>query len=378
MRRILVFIIKFIIAALAIANLVALFLFRYQIPSSVKQLPVFRKAAAMIGGGQGDTVYSGSEKIADELINDDETGRTESTVNTEITEQTDSAHTGSGLQEERQPGEEREEETESLSAGTDSGKQGTGLHIDVPNAPLRYNGRGELDLLNGVFVVNADGTSAGDFTIEAEISAGTSRREKVIHYSADLPDGEVLEATRMLTLGTRYTGPSINLLGNVLFCAEGEDAQYAEKLRGSNLVQASDGFDNDITPEIKSRLRRYDAGIEEATILLSVTNIYGDTYETEVQVPMNKTGIVLRLITDHPEIEQGEVFDSLNYIEECYDAEGNDLRSNIKRDGTVDGNVPGEYHVTVYCFDKNGVKSIVRPMTVTVKAKEETESDAQT
>ena len=257
-------------------------------------------------------------------------------------------------------------QTEYIPLESESDIQSSGIHIEVPAGAIIYNGSGELDLMNNVYVVNADGTSAGDIKVDTKISQGNGRREKIVTYTAQTPEGEVLTATRALSLGNRYTGPSIRILGNLPWCPEGEADGYVDKLIQSGVVLAEDGFDNDITSDIKSELKRYDASIEEATITLSVTNIYGDTYTTEVQAPMNSTGVVLIMSGDKAEVEYGSTFSSLNYIEECYDKDGNDLRDNVVREGDVDTNTPGDYQISVYTTDSEGVQSIVRHMTITV------------
>ena len=134
----------------------------------------------------------------------------------------------------------------------------------------------------------------------------------------------------------------------------------------SGAVSAEDGFGKDITSRIKTKLKRYDASVEEATITLTVTNRYKDTYTTEVQVPMNATGIVLTLKTDHAEVEYGSEFTSLVYVDACYDREGNDLTDRIVREGEVSTWTPGTYPISLYTTDYEGTRSITRHMTITV------------
>ena len=257
-------------------------------------------------------------------------------------------------------------QTEFIFQETESEMKQSGIHIEVPAGSIIYNGTGELDLMNNVFVVNADGTSAGDIPVKTKISAGNGRREKIVTYTAETPDGEVLTATRGLSLGNRYTGPSIKVQGNMPWCPEGGAEDYAKTLIESGAVVAEDGFENDITADIRTRLKRYDASLEEATITVSVTNRYEDSYSTEVQVPMNTTGIVLIMTGERAEVEYGSSFSSLPYIQECYDREGNDLTDNVVREGDVDTYTPGDYEITVYTTDSEGTKSIVRHMTITV------------
>ena len=253
--------------------------------------------------------------------------------------------------------EETEEETPA----------GSGIRLEVPAAPVNYNGNGSLDLMSNVYVVNADGTSAKDAQVFTTISEGSSRREKVVTYTAKMADGEEITATRMLNLGTRYTGPSISVVDTLPYCAEGEAEGYAKKLAEEGVIRADDGFGNDITGQVSSSLKKYDASREEATVTLTVTNSFDDTYNTDVNVPMNATGIVFTLTTDRASVAYGETFSSLPYVDQCYDAEGNDLIDNVVREGDVDSYTPGTYECDVYCTNAEGEKSIVRHMTVTVE-----------
>ncbi len=316
MRRAIINIVKILISLAAMLNLVALFLFDYQIPAQ----------------------WHLSEKLHMPFLSRFETVQTEFVI--------------------------EESETE--------GKQ-SGIHIEVPAGSIIYNGTGELDLMNNVYVVNADGTSAGNIPIKTQISAGNGRREKIVTYTATTPDGEELTATRGLSLGNRYTGPSIKIQDNMPWCPEDGADNYAKTLIDSGIVLAEDGFGNDITSSIESRLKRYDASQEEATITLSVTNRYQDTYSTEVQVPMNATGIVLIMVGDKAEVEYGSSFSALPYVEECYDIEGNDLTDNVVREGDVDTYTPGDYEISVYTSDSEGTRSIVRHMTITVQEPPEEE-----
>ena len=309
-----------VVSVVAIANLAALFLFQYQFPESWN-LPFGL-----------------------------------STAKPEQTSETDALLTD-GLNQD----------------GTEEEPIDEGIRLEIPTAPVSYNGTGLLDLMYNVYVVNADGTTAQGVEVETSISEGSSRREKIITYTAVTPGGNTLTAERVLNLGNRYTGPSINILAALPFCPVGEAAEYSTRLKDEGVISADDGFGEDLTDSVVSSLKRYNAAEEEATILLSVTNRFGDNYETEVIVPMNATGIVLTLSAKYATIKVGETFSALDYIDQCYDAEGNSLTSRVVREGDVDSNTPGEYPVTVYCTDAQGTKSMVRNMTVSVEQPPEEE-----
>lgn len=331
MRKFLFTLFKIIIGAAAVANLAALFLFEYDLPVSWK-LPAFP---------------FGSFR------------ETEVTV------------------ERTTEGDQPQEEDEGDQQGTGTETSGSSMRIEVPSSPINYNGSGELDLMTGVYVLNADGTAATGVQVTTDISEGTSRREKTITYSAETPNGDVLTATRNLYLGSRYTGPSINILKALPYCLEGEAEAYAKKLVEGEYISAENGFNEDISDQVTSTLKSYNAGREEATITLSVTNEFKDSSSTEVSISMNATGVILKLTDDHVTIHVGDYFSSWNYLKECHDAEGNDLTERVQRDGEVDVNTPGEYTCEVYCSDENGVMSKRQTLVVTVAEPEPDSEEEQ-
>ncbi len=331
MRKFLFTLFKIIIGAAAVANLAALFLFEYDLPVSWK-LPAFP-----FGNFR----------------------ETEVTV------------------ERTTEGDQPQEEDEGDQQGTGTEAAGSSMRIEVPSSPINYNGSGELDLMTGVYVLNADGTAATGVQVTTDISEGTSRREKTITYSAETPAGDVLTATRNLYLGSRYTGPSINILKALPYCLEGEAEAYAQKLVEGEYISAENGFNEDISDRVTSTLKSYNAGREEATITLSVTNEFKDSTSTEVSISMNATGVILKLTDDHVTIHVGDYFSSWNYLKECHDAEGNDLTERVQRDGEVDVNTPGEYTCEVYCCDENGVMSKRQTLVVTVAEPEPDSEEEQ-
>lgn len=332
MRKFLFTLFKLIIGAAAVANLAALFLFEYDLPASWK-LPAFP---------------FGSFR------------------ETEVTVERTTEAEG--------PQEENEGDQQEPSAGEETA--GSSMRIEVPSSPINYNGSGELDLMTGVYVLNADGTAATGVKVTTDISEGTSRREKTITYSAETPDGTELTATRNLYLGSRYTGPSISILKELPYCLEGEAEAYAQKLTEEEFISAENGFNADITDQVTSTLKSYNAGREEATITLAVTNEFKDTFTTDVSISMNATGVILKLTDDHVTLNVGDYFSSWNYLKECHDAEGNDLTERVQRDGEVNTSVPGEYTCEVYCSDENGVMSKRQTLVVTV-VEPEPESDEE-
>ncbi len=321
MRRFLFTFIKVIIGGLAAANLIALFVYEYQFPDDwlgyAAKLPVIQKF-----------------------------------VETEQPIMTVEAVTESAWE----PGSEEEVIAEPTGQ----------MHIEVPSSPINYNGSGELDLMTGVYVVNADGTAASDVVVTTDITEGSSRREKTVVYSITTENGDVITQTRNLYLGSRYTGPNITVVSALPYCLEGEAESYAAKAIEAESILAEDGFKKDITDSVTSTLKSYNTGSEEATITLKVTNRFKDTFSTDISVTMSATGVVMKLTTDHVTLEAGTEFKVRNYIKECHDAQGNSLLDRIAYNGSVDVYTPGDYTIQVYCSDEAGVYSKFQTLVVSI------------
>ena len=239
--------------------------------------------------------------------------------------------------------------------------------IKIPMNSIKYNGTGTLDLLKGIYIVNKDGTIVKDAVIKTAIQPTSNRNEKKIIYTST-QNNTKLTGERTLSLGNNYTGPSITVTGKIPFCQE-EDRNYTDTIVNSGVISAENGFKKDITDKINISLKRYDASEEEAILTATVTNEFGDSYSVDIQAPMNKTGIVLRLKTGHITIPYNSKFSIKDYVEDCYGPEG-DLTGNLTYSGDINTSVPGEYVLSVYT-SYNGEQSIHRELKVNVEEPEE-------
>ena len=301
--------IRAIIAAVAVANLVALFLWSYRIPDNIQQ--------------RIDKIRYGDRKKAVEV---------------------------------QLPGEEAppaEEEAEVRTA-----------RLVVPSQAINYSG-GELDLLDGVYIEYQDGEREENPDIDYEIEDGNTRLDKVVNYTASLEDGQEFTGKRTIRINSRYTGPTLTVTGEIPDITPDDDVRtmVLEQVAYGN-VYAEDGFGNDITSMVRGRFdkSRGEDGEQVYTFVLYVTNPIGDTDEVVVSDEMYGTGVTMRLTTSELTLNAGTPFYYQDYIAAAKDSHGNDL--SVRVEGTVNSYVRGDYELTYYCTDENGTSSPKKTLKV--------------
>lgn len=66
-------------------------------------------------------------------------------------------------------------------------------------------------------------------------------------------------------------------------------------------------------------------------------------------------------------IKVGDSFNVIKYVASAKDSDGSSLSRSIRVNGEYDVNTPGEYEITVYAVNKNGKKSNVEKIVLTVE-----------
>ena len=307
-KRILRFGIRGLIAIVAVVNLVLLFVFNYNLPDSL-QAKVDR------------IVYGGRRHATEFLPSGEEAPVVEELVNASLI---------------------------------------------VPSQAINYMG-GNLDLTAGIYALYDNGIRVDDLDIEAEIEEGNTRLDKVVNYSTVLSDGQQLTGTRTIRIGSRYTGPTLTVTGDIPSATPDDNlkAIVQEAIANGN-VYAEDGFGNDITTQVQGRLdrRRNEDGESVYTFILFARNAVGDAAEVVIGDELNTSGVVMKLTTYDLTLSAGTPFWYLDYVADCHDSHGNDLHRSIHVNGSVNSYVVGDYELQYYCVDANGVSSPVRTLKV--------------
>ena len=328
---------KMILAVIAICNLVALFVFNYQIPDAITSRIPFLKSSTV------------EENTATLYL--DQPAQTEAAV--------------------------------------PSGK----FHIEVPDTPYEYSGTGAFLPAADVQVINADGTPS-DAKITVVVKAGIKAGEKIIEYSATDERGVSIDAQRQLLLGSGYSGPSVSVSSSSLTLTRDQMDNIVSYLNEQQMLTADDGFGNDASDLVTSSVSP--AGSGRYQVSLTLTNQFSDSVSTNVNVTLDENAAAdssssentgelvstgfsaeeeeaiangapyILLTTDRTTLLIGSSFYFMEYVAQAKDANGNDLYDQISIDGSVDTSTPGEYTVRYWVNDYNGNSSYVKTLIVEV------------
>lgn len=275
--------IRNIIAAVAIINLILLFVFDYQVPG-------ISGIVAKLEKGASDSTY----EIADTDMGDGQS-------------------------------------------------QGAELEIQFEEDTLKYNGEGAFDMLEGVKVVDEQGNIYNNDYITAKIEKKSGKKQKQITYTYSDGEGRTAEAARKVTL-TNYEGPSITLDEEIP--SINDDAlDHLNKEYGS-VVSAQDGYGKDITSEVKISAAANDEYDGTFILTFQVENVYGDTAKEQAEVGIDFERAHLSLTASDVSLKVGEEFKASDYVKYAVDKEGKDISDELQISGEVDTGTVGDYKVT--------------------------------
>ncbi len=287
---------------------------------------------------------------------------------------------------------------------------GTGrLTIEVPDGDLTYSGSGELDLTEGVKVLDENGEES-DAKLTYVVYDGSSANEKRIEYSASDASGTIVTASRRLKITGQYSGPTIEIESSLPTFESSDLEMIAEVMIDRNLITAYDGLGNNITDSITA-MAQPGAGSNSYIVTFTATNELGDSGTAIATIMVSdddsedadgssdedgdsdsdsssdedggsdsddsgssssddeedEDGPVIRLSTDEVTISAGSSFNALEYVTTAQDADGSDLFGNISIDGSVDTDTPGTYTLRFFVTNSAGEFSRVKTMTVYVE-----------
>jgi hypothetical protein len=256
----------------------------------------------------------------------------------------------------------------------------TGEHLAIPLVPVNYSGEADLDgmIMDDVYVVGADGQPIDEAVITYEILPADEAQKKTIRYTAEWGDGQSLTEERVMNLTTRYTGPTITLLGVPPGIDPGFADSYVTLLGDRNIIYADDGFGNDATDQVLATFVGLSDEEPDAEMKLSLENQVHDTTGMELTVHVKDyNGIVLVLTDYNITLTVGDDFDPLDYVDYAHDEDGDDRTDSVRYYNYVDTSTPGDYYVELWVWNSEGTTySPSRFLYVTVLPETEEAAEA--
>ena len=315
-------ILKWLVSILAIANMVALFVFNYNIP------------------GLSRLLHRGT-----------------STTETSYSLEEDNVETIADLQ--------------GLVSGSSTGIPSEEEGEDEPPVyrfyfepeTLSYDGTDNLNLLEGVSLVSDTGMES-EAKIFASIVSGSKKNQKKITYVADTESGRV-EADRTLKL-VDYKGPSIELPETMPVVDDETKDDILSLMTGDQSIMADDGFGNDISGAVTASYTADSTSPRTLIYIFSVKNTFDDSADASAEVNLVLSKPVVMLSQKAVQIGVGEAFSPLSYVSYAIDTDGSSLSTSIQIQGAVDNYTPGTYKLSYIATNGAGVQSDPAELTVTV------------
>ena len=165
-----------------------------------------------------------------------------------------------------------------------------------------------------------------------------------------------------------YEGPVISLSDELPQINQSDLTRLVRVFSDRELLLAEDGFGNDITSSVEVSYKADPDNARSLLVTFSVENSRGDTASEETSIPVKLSKPLLFLTKSSVNIERGESFNSILYIQTAIDQDGSSLSDSVIVTGEVDTSTPGTYTLTYTINSKIEKQSSANEtLTVTVK-----------
>lgn len=237
------------------------------------------------------------------------------------------------------------------------------LSIQWQPDTLVYDGTGTLNLMEGVFVTDEDGN---DRTADTRgVLQGTDvQNKKLIYYTVTGNGQRLTDLGRVLVL-ENYMGPVLQVKSELHLVADQLDNLPAVLAQQESL-RAENGYGVDLTRQVS--WYREKVGEGEYLISFTVINEFYDTatVQSRAYVSGVTDDIVLTLQEDQIVLSQRDVFSPDAWVLCAQDADGADLTSRVKVEGTVNPSVPGTYTLRYVLTSEDERQRAVKELRVLV------------
>jgi len=217
--------------------------------------------------------------------------------------------------------------------------------ITVKRGAITFNGKGILNIMDGIEAVDIDGETDITDKISATIVTENSLDNKIVKYSVAGSNGNIGVNQRKISL-IKYTGPSILLADSIIINADNL-SDLVSVLINEGKIKAEDGFGNDITEQISYRYEVMDTTLNKYKITFTVNNYFADVRsQTIYKIIEGAIGPSIVLKSKTAVLKVGAVFNPFYYLQIAEDPQEGNLIDFVQIEGNVDTGKKGQYIVT--------------------------------
>lgn len=247
-------------------------------------------------------------------------------------------------------------------------EKSAGVEIQWETDTIFYDGSRELDLMEGVQVVDTQGV---DRTADTKAVLQSTERidQKNIYYTVE---GETLKtdgACRTLVL-KGYEGPVLDVASEVRVDASQLNNLVSELvLRG--WLRAENGYQVDASSQVRWYRAKLKDGVYELTFTL--VNEFGDQISARCTAYISGVtdDLILELTNYDESILVGTPFDPMQLVLQASQADGTNMSKQVTVRGEVDNNRPGTYILTYTLISADGTQQVTKQASVEVREKGE-------
>lgn len=224
----------------------------------------------------------------------------------------------------------------------------SGLTDDMSDAfvfepeTLTYDGSGEMDFLEGVFLEGYTADELEDM-VYIRVTAGNILSEKYVEYTADTDEGRVRSTRRLLL--ENYNGPKIQIPDKMPTVTMSNIDQLADLLSEVKNYKVDDGFGNDMRAYVQIAAEQSTTNSSVVNYTFTLDNAYGDRAVAQADVHVSDVPAIIVLTDAATTIRAGGYLDPYEFIQSATTVDGSSVIEEV-RCSEIDTSEPGEYRIT--------------------------------
>ena len=223
----------------------------------------------------------------------------------------------------------------------------SGLTDDMSDAfvfepeTLTYDGSGEMDFLEGVFLEGYTADELEDM-VYIRVTAGNILSEKYVEYTADTDEGRVRSTRRLLL--ENYNGPKIQIPDKMPTVTMSNIDQLADLLSEVKNYKVDDGFGNDMRAYVQIAAEKSTTNSSIVNYTFTLDNAYGDRAVAQADVHVSDVPAIIVLTDAATTIRAGAYLDPYEFIQSATTVDGSSVIEEV-RCSEIDTSEPGEYRI---------------------------------